>query len=121
MQVASSSLPPAAGSGNDTGAADGSAALSGADRLLLKLRGLPPSEPSRRLRQAVDLAQRLLVAERMGEHLRTRAAELELALASSLQETERARIDLSRAAKPTVYLVMVCFDRIEYFPICYLL
>lgn len=76
----------------------------GTAKLLRSVRGIP-SNPERRVKQAVYLAQRVLETERMKDALVKKVEELMKALESSDKNLAAAKEDAARCAQPTSYLV----------------
>jgi predicted transcriptional regulator len=68
------------------------------------VKGLP-TNPDRRIRQCVQLAQRLLVTEEQRENAKKKSLALEAAAISMKKQLEAVTADLSRTAQPTAYLV----------------
>lgn len=75
-----------------------------AQKLLQSVKGIP-TNPERRVKQAVYLAQRLLEAERQRDLLQTELKQARADLATAKQQTQVAAENLTRAAQPTAYLV----------------
>ncbi|KAJ1400605.1 hypothetical protein B484DRAFT_458140, partial [Ochromonadaceae sp. CCMP2298] len=75
-----------------------------AERLVGSVRGIP-TDPRRRVKQAVFLAQRLLEAEKQRDAGRAMAANLQTQLREARRAADMARENLTRAAQPTTYLV----------------
>ena len=75
-----------------------------ANKLLLSVKGIP-TNPERRVKQAVYLAQRLMEAERQRDELQHHLVELKKELSEAKQQTQIAIDNLSRSAQPTSYLV----------------
>jgi hypothetical protein len=73
-------------------------------RLVGSVRG-SPTDPQRRVKQAVFLAQRLLEAEKQRDAARGSLAILSTQLRDAKRGIEVARENLTRAAQPTAYLV----------------
>jgi len=87
------------------GAVMRAAANTGAAEVVLdSVRGIPCS-PERRVRQAVQLAQRLLETEAARDSLQQRLTESELLREQLQRQKETAEQGLARVAQPTSYLV----------------
>ena len=64
-----------------------------------------PSQPERRARQAVLLAQKVLETEKQRDGARAEAAELREAYKAAKEQEKGAEEALKRSSQPTVYLV----------------
>jgi chromosome segregation ATPase len=89
--------------------AGGAAALlesteAAAAKLLHSVKGIP-TNPERRVKQAVYLAQRLLEAERQRDAMQAELKKAKADLAVAQKQAEVAAENLTRAAQPTAYLV----------------
>lgn len=75
-----------------------------ARKLMHSVKGIP-TNPERRVKQAVYLAQRLLEAERKSDNLQLELKKAHEAVAAAEKKEKVAVENLSRAAQPTSYLV----------------
>jgi hypothetical protein len=96
------------GDGDGDGDGEDAAAHGGVqeatNKLLQSVKGIP-SNPERRIKQAVQLAHRLLEAERQRDVLRAQLTQAQADLAASAKKVAAAEENLTRAAQPTAYLV----------------
>lgn len=79
-------------------------AEAAAQKLLQSVKGIP-TNPERRVKQAVFLAQRLLESERQRDLLQSELKQVRADLTASKQQAQVAAENLTRAAQPTAYLV----------------
>ncbi|KAJ1429024.1 hypothetical protein B484DRAFT_419235 [Ochromonadaceae sp. CCMP2298] len=98
-----------AGRASDVGGLGGLSARAeeeaeAASQLLHSVKGIP-TNPARRIRQAVFLAQRLLEAERGREGALEQLEQARAVLGEVTKQAEVAKENLSRAAQPHAYLV----------------
>ena len=90
--------------GADVGNSSGQSTEEAARKLLHSVKGIP-TNPERRVKQAVYLAQRLLEAERQRDLLQADMGKLREELVATKKQAEVAAENLTRAAQPTAYLV----------------
>ncbi len=103
--LAGDELLTTAQSKNHLALTDGRPAVDGLTNILPAIqRGLIPSDPQRRVRQAVYLAQRLLATEKRLSNSEKRVSELTDALTRAEGETETLKAQLGRCSQPVVYL-----------------